>query len=110
MIYLTDTTEPQAAFVPRNDAVPDGNLVFSLRSTVDKDRLTVTQVTTAGYKHIYFLLYITLPEGMTPGEYEYTLEDGEHNLISKGLAIVGNYSTERTTYNNDITYEQYTTE
>lgn len=106
MIYLTNTTDPQVAFVPRNDALPDGSLVLSFRSTVDKDRIVVPQVTTAGYNRIFFTLWVTLPEGTVPGEYEYTLEDSEHHVVSKGLAIVRE-SFSPVEYDKTQTYEQY---
>lgn len=106
MIYLTNTTDPQAVFVPRNDALPDGSIVLKFRSTIDKDSIVVPQVTTADYNRIDFRLYVVLPQGTVPGEYEYALEDSEHNVISKGLAIVRE-SVSPVEYDKTITYEQY---
>lgn len=108
MLYLDHTTDPQPVRIPREEGSAGGTLFLTLRSTVDQSTVTLTPTVT-GDGHHYFHLTAALPQGMTEGEYEYTLlADGE--TVASGLAIVGDYSTERTTYNNDITYEQYTTE
>lgn len=108
MIYLQNTTESQVMFIPRSDAVPQGDLVFKARNTIDLEVEINEAVTDLQTSDLYFNLAITLPADLPNGEYEYTLAVGEIRL-STGLLVIGENS-HPSEYNKEITYEQYETE
>jgi hypothetical protein len=55
---------------------------------------------------LYYVVNVELSEDVTEGEYEYTASvDGD--VVSCGLAIVGDPEPSVTSYDNSITYEQY---
>ena len=106
MIYLINTTDAQVAYIPR-DTDFTGTLSLSLRSTVDLDTpyIAATVLDLNVFRTVY-AVSVELPEGMQPGEYEYTLTAGG-TTVSTGVLIVGEYNQEREQYNKTITYEQY---
>lgn len=105
MIYLSNTTDAQVAFIPRDTDIA-GTLFFTMRSTVDLDTpLTATVVDLRVWRTVYAVAVI-LPEGIQTGEYEYKLEAGG-NVVSTGVLIVGDYKTDITEYDKQIRYEQY---
>ena len=108
MIYLQNTTESQVMFIPRSDDVPQGDLVFKARSTIDLEVKIDEVVTDLQTTDLYFNLAISLPAGVPNGEYEYTLVVGETTL-STGILVIGENSRP-SEYDKDITYEQYETE
>ena len=108
MIYLQNTTESQVMFIPRSDAVPQGDLVFKARNTIDLDVEINEVVTDLQTSDLYFNLAITLPKDLPNGEYEYTLAVGGIRL-STGLLVIGE-NFHPSEYNKEITYEQYETE
>jgi hypothetical protein len=108
MIYLQNTTESQVMFIPRSDAVPQGDLVFKARNTIDLEVEINEVVTDLQTSDLYFNLAISLPADLPNGEYEYTLAVGEV-ILSTGLLVIGDKS-HPSEYNKDITYEQYETE
>ena len=108
MIYLQNTTESQVMFVPRSDAVPQGDLVFKARNTIDLEAEINEVVTDLQTSDLYFNLAISLPADLPNGEYEYTLAVREISL-STGLLVIGENS-HPSEYNKEITYEQYETE
>lgn len=95
-------------YIPRNGGNPDGDLVFTAKSTIDLATMVNQEVIDLGTSDQYFNLAITLPAGLPNGEYEYTLTDGV-SVLSTGLLVIGE-SAFPSQYNKDITYEQYTTE
>ena len=108
MLYLDNTTDPQTVLIPREVDARAAVLDLELRSTVTQ-RVYPLNVTSARDGHHYWAVRFSLPEGMEDGEYEYTARVGV-NAVASGLAVVGDYSDEKTIYNKAITYEQYTTE
>lgn len=107
MIYLTNTTEAQVAYVPRDTEVPDGTtLHFKMRSTVDLDIIVNALVIDMGLHRVYYNVALQLPEDTTPGEYEYTMT-ADDEIISTGIVIVRDGGHAVTEYNKDIKYEQY---
>lgn len=107
MIYLRNTTESQAVFIPRNGDTPDGDLVLHMASTIDHVEYfqVVTDLKTSD---IYFSVGVDLPAGLPDGEYEYTLT-ADGIAVSTGLMVLGEPSSP-SQYERDITYEQYETE
>lgn len=130
MIYLKNTTSAQYVRIPGGGPV-DGTLKMSMVNTIDKgegydfeydpaiyfvdsdgayfhdaDGLQLVVGYVNDPSHIYRGMEITLPEGMPDGEYEYTVTAGGE-VISSGLAIVGEPKAAVTSYDKPIQYEQY---
>ena len=103
MIYLQNTTETQVMFIPRSDAVPQGDLVFKARNTIDLEVEINEVVTDLQTSDLYFNLAISLPTDLPNGEYEYILAVGDIRL-STGLLVIGENS-HPSEYNKEITYE-----
>ena len=108
MLYLQNTEEAQVLFVPRNGKIPDGDLVFKGRSTIDLATEIDIQVVDLNISDIYLYLSVIIPDGCPNGEYEYTVLAGDE-LVSTGLLIVGENSRPEQ-YNHEIEYEQYEAE
>ena len=70
-----------------------------LKNNVTKAQYSFTGITDLCTSAMFYQFNINLPEGMSEGEYEYTLLDGE-NVMAKGLAQVGDYTPSKQTYNN----------
>lgn len=108
MIYLQNKTDSQVLFVPKNGAVPSGDLVFKAKSTIDLAVEVNQAVTDLQSSDLYFDLAIALPAGLPDGEYEYSLQAGDE-ILSSGLLVIGENS-HPSEYNKEIQYEQYETE
>lgn len=108
MIYLQNKTDSQVLFVPKNGAVPSGDLVFKAKSTIDLAVEVNQAVTDLQSSDLYFDLAIALPAGLPDGEYEYSLLVGDE-ILSSGLLVIGENS-HPSEYNKEIQYEQYETE
>ena len=108
MIYLDNTSESQVMYVPKNGTIPDGDLVFKAKSTIDLVVEINEVVTDLRTSDLYFNLAIALPEGLPDGEYEYTLSCGDA-ILSTGLLVLGGLS-HPSEYNKEIEYEQYEAE
>lgn len=107
MIYLSNTTDAQVAYVPRDTDVPVGTAIrFTMKSTVDLDTVIDAPVLDMGMHRIYYNVALILPEDATPGEYQYEMTaDGD--VISSGLCIVRDNGEKTEEYNKEIEYEQY---
>ena len=107
MIYLSNTTDAQVAYVPRDTEVPEGATIrFTMKSTVDLDRVLDALVIDMNLLKVYYNVAVTLPDDITPGEYQYELTaDGD--VISSGLCIVRDNGEKVGEYNKEIEYEQY---
>ena len=107
MIYLSNTTDAQVAYVPRDTEVPEGATIrFTMKSTVDLDRVLDALVIDMNLLKVYYNVAVTLPDEITPGEYQYELTaDGD--VISSGLCIVRDNGVTVDEYNKEIEYEQY---
>ena len=104
MIYLSNTTDAQVAYVPRDTEVPEG--ATTMKSTVDLDRVLDALVIDMNLLKVYYNVAVTLPDDITPGEYQYELTaDGD--VISSGLCIVRDNGEKTEEYNKEIEYEQY---
>lgn len=108
MIYLQNTTDSQVLFVPKNGAVPSGDLVFKAKSTIDLAVEVNQGVIDLQTSNLYFRIAVTLPDGLPDGEYEYSILAGE-TLVASGLLVIGENS-HPSEYNKEIQYEQYETE
>lgn len=108
MIYLQNKSESQVLFIPKDCAVPRGDLVFKAKSTIDLDVKINQVVTDLQTTDLYFNLAISLPADLPDGEYEYALMVGKV-ILSSGLLVIGENS-KPSEYNKEIEYEQYETE
>lgn len=130
MIYLKNTTSAQYVRIPAGGP-SEGTVKMSMVNTIDKGKGYAFEYDPAIYfvdadgayfhdadglqlvvgyvddpSHIYRGMEITLPEGMPEGEYEYTvIVDDE--VVSCGLAIVGDRVAPFQENNNTVEYEQY---
>lgn len=112
MLYIANTTEAQAVFVPRNyEGEAPEDLAFSLRSTLDHTRPVDCGVLDLQVSALYYDVAFTLPGGVADGEYQYELTGGGQ-LLSTGLLYVG--AQERGTapagtkqFNENITFKQF---
>lgn len=107
MIYLSNTTDAQLAYVPRDTNAPEGATIrFTMKSTVDLDKVVDALVIDIGLQRIYYNVALKLPGDVTTGEYKYELTaDGD--VISSGLCIVRDNGEKTEEYNKEIEYEQY---
>ena len=108
MIYLQNITDSQVVFVPKNGAVPSGDLVFKAKSTIDLAVEVSQGVIDLQTSDLYFRIAVTLPDGLPNGEYEYSIMNGD-TILASGLLVIGENS-HPSEYNKEIQYEQYETE
>ena len=108
MIYLQNDTESQVLFVPKNGAVPSGDLVFTAKSTIDLSIEVNQEVIDLQTSNQYFNIAVIPPAGIPNGEYEYSILVDE-TIVASGLLVVGENS-HPSEYNKEIQYEQYETE
>lgn len=107
MIYVSNTTDPQAVFVPRDTAICGGTLTFRATSTVELSTILDCTVLDLKSTKIYYNIALALPENATPGEYQYVMKSG-NSVVSTGLMVVGEYTVDVAgEYDKPITYEQY---
>ena len=82
-------------------------MLLTLYNTLDKKSYNFT-VNDIGNSNINYKVSFTLEAGMPDGEYEFKLYDN-NKLVSRGLAQIGDYVPETTTYtkteNGYIQYE-----
>jgi hypothetical protein len=105
MLYLRNITGAQSLEVPRPGAVPDGDLTFQARSTINLDVVMDLQVLDLDISNQYFFLAVQVPEGAPEGEYEYQVKvDGE--AVACGLLVIGERGIPKQ-YEKPIQYEQY---
>lgn len=131
MIYLKNTTDTQVVRIPASGPKVDGVVTLEMVNTIDRgpafvfefdqavylvdadgayvhdaDDLQVVVMAAADTSRLYYVVNVTLPEDVTPGEYEYRASAGGET-ISCGLAIVGDPKARVTSYDNHQQYEQY---
>ena len=105
MIYLNNTTEAQAVFIPR-DTEATGLLRLKMRSTVGLDIPVSVAALDLDVHRLCYQVAVTLPEGVASGEYEYELT-ADDVTVSTGVMMVTDGPNKPGQYNKPITYEQY---
>ena len=107
MIYLKNISDAQILMIPRNGGIVTGEMSLVMRNTTDQQEttLSVTDLNTSG---LYFNLAVALPGGLSDGEYQYSLKDGNIQ-VSCGLLYVGDLQSP-SPYETTITYKQYESE
>lgn len=139
MIYLEKTTSVQYVRIPANGPKADGAIVMELLNTINRGEPFTLTLMPAAYlparfivvpdepfldsegrqfivrapspdrSRYYYFCSVQLPADAQPGEYEYRVTIGGE-VISCGLAIVGDPTAHVTTYDNNQRYEQYQSE
>ena len=110
MVIITNNSIPQTIYIPKvmGKAFPLEEGVLQLFSTTDHKGYTFAVVDTM-MSGLYYVVSVTLEEGMASGEYEYTLyNNGE--VASTGLMMLipeGQIIPHPNVYEQSIEYEQY---
>lgn len=108
MIYLANsTTSEQLCCVPRTgiEIVAEQTATMTLRSTVARTTVLTADVRVSGCSSLYHYIYLTLPEGVQVGEYEYTLTQDEA-VVASGIIRVGHYTPAEVQGTGGITFRQ----
>ena len=108
MLYLQNIQEAQFLLVPRNGEIPEGDLTFKAKSTIDLTLEIDLQVVNLDVSALYLHLAVIVPEGCPIGEYEYNVQVGDQ-ILSTGLLMVGEFD-KPDQYEKPIQYEQYNAE
>ncbi len=106
MLYLEQTTSPQAVKIPRNLVQTlDGEYTLTLENTIDRSRISVTPsgIVTAA---LTYNVTLSLPDILPAGEYSYELRQGAA-VLAVGVLTIGEYEHDTTQYHAGTTYEQY---
>lgn len=109
MIYLDNTTDAQTVLLPVSLTAVDIaglDLTFSARSTVNLDTPVSATVLDLHTHVLYYDVSLALPEGIQPGEYEYSLKAGNVEL-SSGVMVVRGGGASVSQYASAPTYKQY---
>ena len=131
MIYLKKTTSPQVIRIPASAPKAGGVVTLEMVNTIDRgpalvldfdqavylvdsegafvhdaDDLQVAVFAAGDTSRLYYVVNVALPEDVTPGEYEYKASAGGE-VVSCGLAIVGEPKATVKEYDKLTQYEQY---
>lgn len=131
MLYFKNTTDAQIVRIPASGPKADGIVTLRMVNTInrgdehiftfdqavylvdadgalvhDVDDRQVTVAAVADTSRLYYVLNVALSDDMPEGEYEYTATAGGE-VISCGLAIVGEPKPSTVNYANTVQYEQY---
>lgn len=79
-------------------------MILNIKSTIDLTTISL-EVTDQDTSRLYHVVDLALPEGITPGEYQYELIDVT-GVVSRGLMMIGG-TAEANEYLKTTTYEQY---
>ena len=106
MIYLSKNTDAQRVKIPRAQGGEPKTLKLSSTFMGGEVSLPVEVVTT---KNLYIEVEVTMPSKKLPeGEYVYEMTSEDGRTLSKGVAIVGDYTPDNVDYeDNEIIYKQY---
>lgn len=111
MLNLTSPDLVLVLYIPFNGNAPaqDAELHLSARSTSDEGSLL--EFTFQGWElsGTFVKACVEKPAGLHPGEWEYTLADGEGREYSRGLMYVGPMPADADSvqYNNETEYQEY---
>lgn len=108
---MTNTTDPQRVYIPKvmGKSIPLESGVLTLVSTADHREYTFA-VIDMSFSGLYYVVSVSMEEGMPSGEYEYTLYDESDETASKGLVMLmpeGEVIPHPNIYEQTIEYEQY---
>lgn len=110
MVIITNNSIPQTIYIPKvmGKSSQLGQGVLEMVSTADHKVYSFAVVDTS-FSGLYFVVSVTLEEGMASGDYEYTLyNNGE--VASTGVMMLipeGTVIPHPNIYEQSIEYEQY---
>ena len=106
MVYLHNTTQMQVMHFPLDGKEVPASPLLILRSTIDlTDFECAVKV---AERHLSFVrVRFRLPQVLTPGSYEYRLQDGADTLISAGVAMLGEVEEDFKESESEIEFKQY---
>lgn len=131
MLYIKNTTDTQVVRIPASGPKADGIVTLELLNVINRGPALVFEFDQAVYlvdadgkyvhdaddrqvavaaqgdaSRLYYVVNVELPEDVTEGEYEYMASAGGE-LISCGLAYIGEPKASVKQYDNTVQYEQY---
>lgn len=131
MIYLRNTTDAQTVRIPASSPKAGGIVTLEMVNVINRGAALSFDFDQAVYladadgalvhdaedrqiavadrgdsSRLYYVLTVELPEGIPEGEYEYTARIGG-DVVSCGLAIVGEPAPAVASYDKPVQYEQY---
>lgn len=131
MLYFKKTTDAQIVRIPASGQKTDGTVTLRMVNTInrgeahvfsfdqavylvdadgayvhDADDRQVAVAAVADTSRLYYVLNVALTDDMPEGEYEYTATAGGE-VVSCGLAVVGEPKPGTVKYANTVHYEQY---
>lgn len=111
MVIITNNNIPQTIYIPKvmGKSSQLGQGVLAMVSTADHREYSFAVVDTS-FSGLYFVVSVTLEEGMASGEYEYALYDESGETASNGLVMLmqeGKVIPHPNIYEQTIQYEQY---
>lgn len=123
MIYLNNNRQAQSVYIPRRSGGYGGTdfsfvVRLALRSTVDNTTYTVTG-SAGSPSGAYYLVTLTLPEGVQSGEYDYALYPitltPNPDPVARGVCMIwpeaeGPAGPEYMQYGGEPTFKQYDNE
>lgn len=123
MIYLNNNRQAQSVYIPKRTGGYGGDSLhyimrLVLRSTVDNTTFSVNAMGTRP-SGAYWLITLTLPEGMQSGEYDYVLYPvsltPDPDPVAKGVCIIwpdskGPAGPAFDEYGGEPTFKQYNNE
>ena len=106
MIYLSKNTDAQRVKIPRAQGGEPKTLKLSSTFMGGEASLPVEVVTA---KNLYIEVEVTMTSKILPeGEYVYEMTSDDGRALSKGVAIVGDYTPNIVNKEDDeIIYKQY---
>ena len=106
MIYLSKNTDAQRVKIPRAQGGEPKTLKLSSTFMGGEASLPVEVVTS---KNLYIEVEVTMTSKILPeGEYVYEMTSDDGRALSKGVAIVGDYTPNIVNKEDDeIIYKQY---
>lgn len=78
---------------------------LKLRNNLTKAEYSIGNLTDNNVSRIWYAFDITLPLGVTDGEYSYELYDSSGGLKGTGLLQIGDYQPEKQSYEGDTIKE-----
>lgn len=127
MIYIRNIPERQGIYIPVSYKDPAGSELyhFLLYNTINLTKSVDEILRTADFNNdfnadfaiypepilseggLFYFFTFELPDDMVAGTYEYILKHGD-SILSRGVAMVGEFQNQDGQYHKDIEYEQYT--
>ena len=111
MVNITSQDRVQVLYIPSNGNTPatGAQLGLMVRSTHDNGPLLAFTFQGWEVSGAFIKVCVERPEGLHEGEWEYTLQDSEGVIFSRGLMMVGAMPADAgaVQYNREIDYKEY---